>query len=272
MTSTALSQPWAGIDAGRNGIRPELASTGAGVLIAAPEQGDRFMPSTRFASGILLAGMALAGAGTARAAPDGPPLMPTRDVLVLYSVMPEGAPQAQAVRVYFRGGGGAMRIDGPPGPDGTSSGDMILDRAARTMTIVLNQPRIFMQIPERDEVRSPFVLDASMQFTRTGTGSVAGIPCVQWSIVSGKGNATGCITADGVVLSEEGVDGEGARGKLVAQTVQYGPLAPTLFTPPPGFQRTAHPEGMGAGGPGSSAAGAGGPMLTGPQAGVPNGP
>lgn len=195
----------------------------------------------------------------------GPQLMPTRDVSVLYSVQPEGAPEPEPVHVYFRGGGGLMRVDGPAGPDGNSQGQMILDRDAKVMTVVLNGPRVFMQIPEQEEVRSPFVLDASMHFTRTGTGSVAGLPCTQWAIATPKGGATACVSADGVVLSESGVDGQGARGELVAQTVQYGPLAAALFTPPPGYQRTAHPQNMGAGmngGPGQ-----GGPALSGPQAG-----
>ena len=213
---------------------------------------------------LLLAGAALVGPGRPAHAQgtDGPPLMPSRDVSVIYNVQPEGAPQPQPVHVYFRGGGGLMRVDGPPGPDGASQGQMIMDRTARVMTVVLNGPRIFMQIPEQDEVRSPFVLDASMHFTRTGTGTVAGVACTNWSIVTGKGNAVACVSADGVVLSESGVDGQGARGQLVAQTVQYGTLPPSLFVPPPGYQRTAHPENLGAGGNGGP--GQGGPNLGGP--------
>lgn len=211
--------------------------------------------------------MAPALVGTADAQPASPPLMPTRDVSVLYTVQPEGAAQAQPVQVYFQGGGGMMRVDGPPGPDGAPQGDMVLDRTAKTMTVVLNGPRIYMQIPEREQVRSPFVLDASMQFTRTGVGSVAGLPCVQWSIVSGKGSAIACVTTDGVVLSESGVDGDGARGQLVARTVTYGPLHAVLFTPPAGYQRSTHPQGLGQGmGPGGDPAG---PVLTGPQAAPP---
>ncbi len=204
-------------------------------------------------------GTALAGAPAAMAQAAQPTLMPTRDVTVLYEVKPEGAPQAQTVRVYFRGGGGFMRIDGPPGPDGSASGDMIMDRDAKVMTVVVNQARIYMQIPEKQTVRSPFVLDASMHFTRTGTGVVAGLPCTTWSIVTDKGNATACITADGVVLKEVGVDGEGARGELEARTVQYGPLPASLFAPPPGYQRTAHPENLGQGLGGASGPGPAGP-------------
>ena len=232
------------------------------------------MRATILMPGLLLAAVATGAAGAARAA-DTPPMMPTRDVTVVYSVTPEGAPQPQSVRVYFRGGGSQMRIDGPPGPDGSPSGDMVLDRPSRIITVVLNPARSFMQIPEREEVRSPFVLDSTMRFTRTGTGSVAGLPCVNWAIVTPKGNASACVTDDGVVLSASGVDGQGARGRLTAQTVQYAPLAPSVFLPPPGYQRTAHPEAMGPGGaPGGPPGGAPGAGPGGPPAfppGAPNG-
>ncbi len=228
------------------------------------------MRATSLMPGLLLAAVAT---GAAQAA-DGPPMMPTRDATVVYMVTPEGAPQPQSVRVYFRGGGSQMRIDGPPGPDGAPSGDMVLDRPSRTITVVLNPARSYMQIPEREEVRSPFVLDSTMRFTRTGTGSVAGLPCVNWGIVTPKGNAVACVTDDGVVLSASGVDGQGARGRLVAQTVQYAPLAASVFLPPPGFQRSAHPEAMGPGGapggaPGGGPGGSlgGGPVPEGPQPG-----
>ncbi|MBE7211387.1 MAG: hypothetical protein INR65_10255 [Gluconacetobacter diazotrophicus] len=206
------------------------------------------------AATLLLAGLVLSAAtGPARAdAP--PPLMPTRDVSVVYSVQPDGAPQPQDVHVFFGGSGNFMRVDGPPGPDGGASGDMIMDRNGRTMTVVLNQPRVFMQLPERDEVRFPFLLDPTMQFRRSGTSQVANLPCTTYDITTGKGTATACVTADGVVLSEQGVDSEGAKGHLVARTVSYGPVPPTTFQPPPGFQRVAHPEGppTGGGGPMSS--------------------
>lgn len=227
-------------------------------------------------SGLLLAGVGTVGQARAQAvSADGPPLMPTRDVSVLYGVRPDGAPQEQPVKVYFRAGGSMMRIDGPPGQDGASSGAMIMDRANRTMTVVLNAPRIYMQIPEHDEVHSPFVLDASMRFTRTGTGTVAGVQCVNWSIVSGKGTAVACVTVDGVVLSESGVDGDGAKGQLMARTVSYGPQEAALFAPPAGYQRAAHPQGMGAG----MGGGSDGPVVQGapggpgaPPSGVPGQP
>ncbi len=236
------------------------------------------MRATSLMPALLLAVAATSPAGAAQAATDGPPLMPTRDVTAVYLVTPEGAPQAQSVRVYFRGGGSEMRIDGPPGPDGSASGDMVLDRPNRLITVVLNPAHSYMQIPEREEVQSPFVLDSTMRFTRTGTGSVAGLSCVTYSIVTPKGSSTACVTEDGVVLSAAGVDGQGARGRLVAQTVQYAPLPQSMFLPPPGFQRTAHPEAAAAGAPGTAPnggpagpGGASGSLQPGLQPGAPVG-
>lgn len=196
---------------------------------------------------------------------NGPRLMPSRDVTVLYKVQAEGAPQAQPVKVYFGGGGSLLRIDGPDGPDGDSRGAMILDRTGKVMTVVLHEPKVYMQIPEKEEVRTPFVLDPSMKFTRAGTATVAGLACTQWTITSPKGNATACVTDDGVVLSEAGVDGAGSRGQLTAQKVSYETEPATLFAPPAGYQRTTQPPNLGQGmGPGP---GAGGPTVSGPTPG-----
>ncbi|MCQ8276936.1 DUF4412 domain-containing protein [Acetobacteraceae bacterium KSS8] len=179
-------------------------------------------------------------------APAAPPLMPTRDVAVVYSVQPQGAPQPQSVKVYFHNKGDLMRIDGPPNPqDGALGGYMVMNRPAKTMVVILNQQHLYMDVPEGQEVQSPFVLDASMQFTPQGAGTVAGLPCERYSIVAGAGHAEACVTSDGVVLSETGVDGQGNRGTLTAQSVSYGPLDASLFAPPAGFQRAGHPAGPG---------------------------
>jgi hypothetical protein len=210
-------------------------------------------------------GLLLPAALPARAA-DTPPLMPTRDASVLYDVAPDGA-QPQAVRVYFGAAGGLMRMDGPPGPDGKSQGAMIMDRDRHLMTVVMNGPRVYMQVPEGQGVRNPFLLDAGMHFTRQGGRTVAGVSCTDWAIATDKGSATACVTADGVVLAEQGVDGEGNKGSLQARQVSYGPLPAATFQPPAGFQRVAHP----AMGPGSGAAPGvlpGGPGAP-PAAGLP---
>lgn len=232
-------------------------------------------------AGLIASALVLAGAGLGPAYAQGqagPKLAPSRDATVLYTVQAEGAPTSQPVRVYFSGNGALMRIDGPDGPGGGSRGAMILDRAAKTTTVVLNEAQVYMQIPQKDEVRTPFLLDGTMQFTRAESSTVAGQPCTNWTIVSGKGNATACVTDDGIILSESGVDASGSRGHLQAQTVSYAPLAPSLFVPPIGYKRTEQPPGLGAGlgagpnagGPDAGGPNPGGPAMSGsPSAGAP---
>ena len=170
--------------------------------------------------------------------PDHPPFMPTRDVSVTYDVQPEGVPTAQRIGVLFSGGGRLMRVNGPDGQGAT-----ILDRDKRLMTVIINGAKVYMQAPEREELRSPFLLDASMTFVPVGHGRVAGLDCMRWSITAASGKAAACVTADGVVLSQEGVDSQGVRGHLTAQSVVYGPIPATLFQPPADYSRVAHPEG-----------------------------
>ncbi len=206
----------------------------------------------------VLPGAVLAASPPQAQPPDHPPFMPTRDVSVVYDVQPDGAPTAQRITVSFAGGGRMMRIDSPDG-----QGDTILDRDRKLMTIVVNNARVYMQMPEREELRSPFLLDSSMNFVASGSGHVAGLDCANWSIAAPSGNATACVTPDGVVLSEAGADSEGARGHLTAQQVTYAPLPPSLFQPPAGYNRVAHPEG-----PAPYARGMDGPggAMTGPAA------
>ncbi len=188
-----------------------------------------------------LAGFVATTAWPVRAqSPDHPPFMPTRDVRVVYDVQPEAAPAPQRIVVSFSGNGRLMRIDSPDGQGAT-----ILDRDRQLLTIVMNRAHAFMQVPERQSLRSPFLFDASMSFTAAGPGAVNGMKCTRWTVTGAGGNATACITADGVVLSEQGSDSQGARGRLVAQQVTYGPVPAATFQPPSGYDRVAHPEGPG---------------------------
>ncbi len=199
------------------------------------------------------ASLSTGAASPSRAQPAHPPFMPTRDVRVSYDVKPDAAPSAQRITVSFSGAGRLMRIDAPGGQGAT-----ILDRDQRLMTVVINSARVYMELPEREELRSPFLLDPSMRFAAGPADQVAGLACRHWTITGPSGNSVACVTDDGVVLSDAGADSQGARGRLVAEQVSYGPLDASLFRPPAGFSRVAHPEG-----PAPYARGAGAPS-TGP--------
>ncbi len=206
--------------------------------------------------------LSLSCAEIGRAQPAHPPFMPTRDVRVSYQVKPDAAPSPQRITVSFVGGGGLMRIDAPGGQGAT-----ILDRDRRLMTVVINSARVYMELPERDELRSPFLLDPSMHFSAGAADRVAGLACRDWTITGTSGNSVACVTADGVVLSDSGADSQGARGHLVAEQVSYGPLDASLFRAPSDYSRVAHPEGPGPYARGSADPTTGGPAPVAPLGG-----
>ncbi len=175
----------------------------------------------------------------AHAATDRPPAMPTHDASVTYRVAPAGQ-SAQVIHVYFGGGGQLLRIDGAGG-----QGDTILDRSTGLLTVVMNAQRAFMQIPSRGPVHDPFLLSDDMAYTRAGTTeTIAGVSCSDWRMTSPKGPSTACVTADGLLLSASGSDGAGGAGQILATAVAPGTLASSVFTPPAGYTRIAHPAGQ----------------------------
>ncbi|BCK75627.1 hypothetical protein EDC15_10426 [Acetobacter aceti NBRC 14818] len=188
----------------------------------------------------LMQGTALAADG------DHPPLTPLKDAVITYSVQPDGAPQPQQVKVWFTAEGARMRIDAPDG-----SASTILNRTAQTVTILLHKQRVFTQLEQRGSVRNPFLLDVSMQFTRHGNRTVAGIPCTEWGVASGHGDATACVTTDGLILAENGVDADGAKGHLSAESVSYETIPASAFAAPSDYQEVHQHRvaGQGAGAP-----------------------
>ncbi|GBQ30299.1 hypothetical protein AA12717_3462 [Gluconacetobacter sacchari DSM 12717] len=203
-------------------------------------------------AGALAVSLMMAGAtrpARAQADADHPPLAPARDVQVEYSVQPDGAPAPKTIEAWFTANGGMMRIDSPEG-----MGSTILNRTTRQVTIVLNKQKVYTQFDARNGIRNPFLLDLQMQYTRKGTARVAGVPCTEWGVVSGRGTATACVTDDGVILREDGVDGDGMKGRLEATRVIYGPLPASTFQPPAGYQmvtrhRVAPSHALGGGQP-----------------------
>lgn len=206
-----------------------------------------FKPSMRRHApliGMLALSLAPIGAAYADEASVHPPLAPTRDVTVDYVVQPQGAPSPVPVKVAFSGDGNLLRIDGNGGKSIT-----ILNRQDQLVTLVSTMQKVYMQFSPRSGLRNPFLLSASMKYTPAGTASIAGLTCNKWAISTNHGSAQACVTSDGVILSESGVDADGAQGQLTAQTVQYGPVPSSSFQPPSGFEQIqAHPS-SGAGGP-----------------------
>ncbi|GBQ95034.1 hypothetical protein AA23498_2185 [Acetobacter nitrogenifigens DSM 23921 = NBRC 105050] len=203
-----------------------------------PEQGASQRSTAKrraIASGLLSWGFALAAVcssiGQSRADADHPPLMPMRDAVVTYEVRADGSQEPQSVKVWFSAQGAQQRIDSPDG-----AGSTILNRTSKEVVIALHKPRIYTKLEQRDGVRSPFLLDVSMQFKREGESTIAGTHCTDWTVTSGRGQATACVTSDGLILRENGVDADGINGALVAKTISYEPIPQSVFSPPAGYQ------------------------------------
>ncbi|WP_173576126.1 DUF4412 domain-containing protein [Acetobacter fallax] len=182
----------------------------------------------------ILASSAIMGAllsPVAYAEGDHPPLMPTRDAVVTYTVQPDGAPQSEQVKVWFASEGARMRIDAPDGAAST-----ILNRTAQSVTIVLHKQRVFTRLTDRGAVRNPFLLDVSMQYTKSGHATIAGVDCTRWTVASERGRANACVTDNGLILSEDGVDSDGLKGQLTALSVSYETIPSSEFEPPAGYQ------------------------------------
>ncbi|CAI9120741.1 hypothetical protein [Brytella acorum] len=161
-----------------------------------------------------------------------PPLAPTRDATVNYITQMKGKADSQKVTVSFSRNGDRMRSEPNDG-----SAAIILDRPAQLVTMVVTKPKIYMQFKPAGGLSSPFLLSLAMHFTPEGDDVVAGTPCHKWAIASDKGHGNACVTDDGIILSEDGVDADGQEGKLVAQKIDYAPIDPAIFQPPAGYEQ-----------------------------------
>ncbi|QNT77342.1 DUF4412 domain-containing protein [Entomobacter blattae] len=166
-----------------------------------------------------------------------PPLMPQKDVTVTYLVQAEDQPKQKSVKIYFSGKGDLLRIDEVDG-----QGQIVLDRKKQLITIIMNADRVYTQISKKKEIRNPFLLDSSMRFQQQGRKQLVGQACTVWQIQSDHGESIACVTDDGVVLQQDGADGAGVKGHLIAQSVVYGTLPVALFEPPAGYERRDPPK------------------------------
>ena len=192
-----------------------------------------------------LAGLLLlwvVGATCAAAAPDRPPLAPTRDATIEYQVQGRAGRPPIAVRVHFSGG--RMRAETANLP-----GYVVVDRAADRALMVMQEQHAYFELPLQSGMARDFLPSDRMSFTRRGEERVAGLPCTVWDVRAPAGrSATACVTADGLVLRGEGHDPQYGDGSIEAVSLSYAPQPASLFKPPAGFQRIEIPVLPGLGG------------------------
>jgi hypothetical protein len=171
-----------------------------------------------------------------------PRLVPNRDVTITYLLTPEGRPPI-AVTVAVAAGGRRLHVTSEDLPT-----TILVNRDTERAAILLPILRAYADVkigrydPEQTILRGA-------AFTRAGTRTIAGHRCTDWRATSADGQATACITQDGVILRGEASSGRsGELGAIEARRVTYGPLDPALFQIPPNFQKSPipiDPEGLG---------------------------
>jgi hypothetical protein len=169
-----------------------------------------------------------------------PKLIPGRDVAIQYRLngaaadqIPGGAPDG--VRLVWDASGQRLRAE----PIGRPI-YALTDLPHRVADIVFAGQGAYMQARIKGGDPQTLLAGRDIRFTRRGTDHVLGMDCTVWSIQSQKINGTGCVTAEGVILRAEGMI-DGRPGRLVAQSVDFGPQPNSAFVPPEGFTRMSLP-------------------------------
>lgn len=199
----------------------------------------------RFWGGLFLAAISIMPAFAQKSAPkdmsslqDHPTLSPQRDVVVTYrfqvgqrNIDLEPSHMKQ-VKVSFSAAGNHLRIDQIGGV-----GITILDRPAQKVTLINKEQKSYVQFFPQHGIHNPFMLDIAMIYKPSDMATIAGYPCRQWDIDTGRGKARACVTEDGIILSETGSDADGVYGKLEAIEVAYKDIPSSEFEPPADFYK-----------------------------------
>lgn len=160
------------------------------------------------------------------AVPSKPAMRPNRDVDVTYAMVPAGQPDALRQRMRWHVADQVLRVD-PPMPGLY----MLVDYRARRMEMVREADRKLIVLADGGS-RLPGETPGG-DYRRRGSDKVAGLACTEWDL---RDNAdqpvTLCVTDDGVMLRAQA----GPRVMAEAVRVQYGPQAPSVFAPPPGYE------------------------------------
>jgi hypothetical protein len=180
-----------------------------------------------------LAAMLLALAAGPAAAADRPPLMPTRDVDVVYMMIQSdarGAPRVVEERMRWAAGAGLLRID-PPTPGLW----IVVNTRTRRMSTVRESDHSVLDIESAQAMPAP---PPNADFLRHGTDTVADVPCTEWRTTDMTGEATlACITEDGVLLRAIAAGGV----LLEALHLSYAAQNLSVFEIPQDYRRIQPP-------------------------------
>ena len=159
-----------------------------------------------------------------------PVFLPTRDVRVAYRVVAT-VPHPREVVVSYDADLRRARIDAAGEP-----AYALVDRGKGDVTLVIDLLRGTMSLPFDVERGWRFVLGRQAAFTELGRDRVAGMPCRVWTVHTRQGDATACLTADGVLLRAAFTGSRRGTGSIEATSVAYAHQPRALFEVPPGFR------------------------------------
>ena len=191
----------------------------------------------RSGQALLVAGLLLAGAGPASAATDETPFVtPQNDVDVTYTIYPpHDTKEVMTQRMRWSSGKMMQRVD-----PGNATTYMITNYHAGTLTVVNPDQKIRTVIPAPGAGNVQMGQRAQGNWLRTGTATVANIPCTLWQTQDTDQRPSEiCYTDDGVML-EVIRDG---KVMVEATAVTRAPQADDVFAIPSGLKelRAAHP-------------------------------
>jgi hypothetical protein len=163
-----------------------------------------------------------------------PLVFPTRDVTVIYRLSVPGRPAMEMTRQW----GAQSRIERRTMPG--EADYMIVDQPNQRAFIIMEQARAIREIPFAQVSGAQRMLE-SARFTRGGAERIAGHDCTVWRFEFQGQSGDACVTADGVLLRSLG-NSPGREVRAEAVNVVYGPVDPTLFRQPEGYQTMPAPQ------------------------------
>jgi hypothetical protein len=181
-----------------------------------------------FITAVLLTCASLSAAGPARA--EAPLFLPTRDVSVTYRLIGGTASAPREAHMFFSAATQKIRLD-----QASQKGYAVIDRATKTVLVVVTGRQQYASMPFDDEMASGFILNDRMHFARAGSDTVAGLHCTTWSVQSARAAGSVCVTDDGVLLRGKGTSTQGTVSGLEAVAVSYEAQPAALFAPPAGY-------------------------------------
>lgn len=167
---------------------------------------------------------------------DEPILAPTRDVTVTYRVTPAKAQSgSEKMTLSYSDHNRRVRMDFYSDLTQEEIGSIIYDQpGGRVLTLVPSR-HIYYTVPAKGRANPGLLLNREMRYTRTGTATIAGLPCTEWKVSNGRDfQGSACVTSDGVAL--KATRNAPNPETLEAVKVTYGALPTSLFEPGPDYK------------------------------------